>query len=285
MGSDAPALIACSHGTASPEGQAAVAGLVAAVAAARPDLEVHGAFVDVQQPDPAAVLDTLPADREARLVPLLLSAGYHVFVDLTDIAAGRAHTVVAPALGPDPRLVALLHRRLVAAGLRDGDRVVLAPLGSSDGRAVSDCAATAAALAASSAHPSPPPTSPLPSRRLADAVVAQTRFGRMHAQAEARGHDSPRRRRDLPPGSRLLRRARRGVRCRRRHPAAAPARRAPAGRSSSTSWWSATSADQSLRDRAPPLPDPRRAGPVGGRGAAVPLRVRRRAGLDGGRGP
>jgi len=147
MGSDAPVLIACSHGTASPEGQTAVAGLVAAVAAARPDLEVHGAFVDVQQPDPAAVLDTLPADREARLVPLLLSAGYHVFVDLTDIAAERARTVVAPALGPDPRLVTLLHRRLLAAGLRDGDRVVLASAGSSDGRAVSDCAATAASLA------------------------------------------------------------------------------------------------------------------------------------------
>ena len=67
-------------------------------------------------------------------MPLLLSAGYHVFVDLTDIAAARAHTVVAPALGPDPRLVGLLHRRLLAAGLRDGDRVVLASAGSSDGR-------------------------------------------------------------------------------------------------------------------------------------------------------
>ena len=94
MGSDAPALIACSHGTASPPGQAAVAALVAAVATARPDLEVHEAFVDVQQPDPAAVLATLPPDRRARLVPLLLSAGYHVFVDLSDIAADRAGTAV-----------------------------------------------------------------------------------------------------------------------------------------------------------------------------------------------
>jgi sirohydrochlorin ferrochelatase len=148
MASDAPALIACSHGTASPDGQAAVAALVAAVAAARPDLEVHEAFVDVQQPDPAAVLGALPDDREARLVPLLLSAGYHVFVDLSDIAADRERTDVAPALGPDPRLVALLHRRLVAAGLREGDRVVLAAAGSSDARAVTDCAATAEALAA-----------------------------------------------------------------------------------------------------------------------------------------
>jgi sirohydrochlorin ferrochelatase len=173
MGSDAPALIACSHGTASPDGQAAVAGLVAAVAAARPDLEVHGAFVDVQRPDPAAVLDTLPADRDARLVPLLLSAGYHVFVDLTDIAAGRAHTVVAPALGPDPRLAGLLHRRLVAAGLRDGDQVVLASAGSSDGRAVSDCAATAAALAELVGAPVTAAYLSAVEPRLANAVAAQ----------------------------------------------------------------------------------------------------------------
>ena len=186
MGSDAPALIACSHGTASPEGQAAVSGLVAAVAAARPDLEVHGAFVDVQQPDPAAVLGTLPTDREARLVPLLLSAGYHVFVDLTDIAAGRAHTVVAPALGPDPRLVALLHRRLVAAGLRDGDRIVLAAAGSSDARAVTDCAATAEALAAVVGAPVTAAFLSAAEPPLADAVVAQRYSGRA-AQAEAGG--------------------------------------------------------------------------------------------------
>jgi len=173
MGSDAPALIACSHGTASPDGQAAVAQLVAAVAAARPDLEVHGAFVDVQQPDPAAVLAPLPRDREARLVPLLLSAGYHVFVDLTDMAAERQHTDVAPALGPDPRLVALLHRRLAAAGLRDGDRVVLAAAGSSDARAVSDCAATAEALADLVGSPVTAGYLSAVEPRLADAVAAQ----------------------------------------------------------------------------------------------------------------
>lgn len=190
MGTDTPALIACSHGTASPEGQAAVAGLVAAVAAARPDLEVHGAFVDVQQPDPAAVLDTLPADRDARLVPLLLSAGYHVFVDLTDIAAGRSHTVVAPALGPDPRLVALLHRRLVEAGLRDGDRVVLASAGSSDGRAVSDCAATAESLAELVGAPVTAAYLSAVEPRLANAVAAQ-RLQAVDDQAQSNATDAP----------------------------------------------------------------------------------------------
>ncbi|GAA2163820.1 sirohydrochlorin ferrochelatase [Humibacillus xanthopallidus] len=173
MGSDAPALIACSHGTASPAGQAAVAALVAAVAAARPDLEVHEAFVDVQQPDPAQVLGTLSPDRQARLVPLLLSAGYHVFVDLSDIAADRAGTDVTGALGPDPRLVALLHRRLVAAGLRDGDRVVLAAAGSSDARAVTDCAAMAESLAGLVGSPVTPAFLSAAEPRLADAVAAQ----------------------------------------------------------------------------------------------------------------
>jgi sirohydrochlorin ferrochelatase len=173
MGSDAPALVACSHGTASPDGQAAVAGLVAAVAAARPDLEVHEAFVDVQQPDPAAVLEMLPTGRKARLVPLLLSAGYHVFVDLSEIAAEREGADVAPALGPDPRLAGLLHRRLVSAGLRDGDQVVLAAAGSSDARAVADCAAVAASLASRLGTPVSAAYLSAAAPRLTDAIAAQ----------------------------------------------------------------------------------------------------------------
>ena len=43
-----PALLAVSHGTSSPSGQAAVAALVAAVSATRPDLAVREGFVDVQ---------------------------------------------------------------------------------------------------------------------------------------------------------------------------------------------------------------------------------------------
>src|SRR5690242_10478880 len=103
-----PVLVAASHGTASPVGQSAVAALVDAVAARRPDLDVRAALVDVQQPDPPAVLAALPTGRNARLVPLLLSAGYHVFVDLTEAAAAVSGARVAPALGPDVRLAGLL---------------------------------------------------------------------------------------------------------------------------------------------------------------------------------
>lgn len=140
-----PVLVACSHGTSSPEGQQAVSGLVAAVAARRPDLDVRAAFVDVQAPSPEDVLADLDG-RPATLVPLLLSAGYHVFVDLTRATATSSTASLAPALGPDDRLAELLRARLEQAGLRPGDRVVLAAAGSSEPSAVADCAAVATTL-------------------------------------------------------------------------------------------------------------------------------------------
>ncbi|RZU64770.1 sirohydrochlorin ferrochelatase [Microterricola gilva] len=141
-------LLAVSHGTSSPDGQGAVTALVDSVARARQELDVVAAFVDVQQPDVAASLAALDPRGIVVVVPLLLSAGYHVHVDLREeLAAAEEHTaVLAAALGPDDRLVALLARRLREAGLRPGDRVVLAAAGSSDRRAVADCAETARRL-------------------------------------------------------------------------------------------------------------------------------------------
>ena len=140
-----PVLIACSHGTSSPDGQAAVAGLVSAVAARRPDLDVRGAFVDVEQPRVTEVLDSLDGE-PARVVPLLLSAGYHVYVDLAEAVASHPEATLAGALGPDPRLAHLLAARLTDAGLHDDDMVILAAAGSSDTRAVEDCRDVAEAL-------------------------------------------------------------------------------------------------------------------------------------------
>lgn len=143
----APALLAISHGTSSPSGQAAVAALVAAVTGSRPELAVREGFVDVQQPDVPTVLGALGVDRRSVIVPLLLSAGYHVHVDLAEVADATGATVAA-ALGPDDRLVRLLARRLAEAGLAADDMVVLAAAGSSDGRAVADCIETAGRLGA-----------------------------------------------------------------------------------------------------------------------------------------
>lgn len=173
MPTPAPVLVAAAHGTSSPAGRSAIGSLVAALAARRPDLTVRAAFVDVQPPGPEAVLASLPQDVPARLVPLLLSAGYHVYVDLAQAAQTTSGTTVAPALGPDERLAALLHRRLVESGLRDDDVVVLGAAGSSQPSAVEDCRTVAASLGRLLGRPVTAGYLSAAEPRLADAVAAQ----------------------------------------------------------------------------------------------------------------
>jgi sirohydrochlorin ferrochelatase len=124
-----PALVATSHGTSSPAGQRAVAGLVEAVRRRLPHVEVHDAFVDVQEPTPDDVVARL--GRPAVVVPLLLAPGFHVRVDVARVASAPG-CVAAPTLGPDDRLVGALVRRLLAVGACDEDVVVMASAGSSD---------------------------------------------------------------------------------------------------------------------------------------------------------
>ncbi|MGO2702390.1 MAG: sirohydrochlorin chelatase, partial [Cellulosimicrobium funkei] len=137
----APALVGCSHGTDDLAGRAVVRALLDDVRAARPDLDVREAFVDVQQPEVADVVTAVvaPSDGgapgDAVVVPLLLSAGFHVSVDVAaaveDRGPGTGAAAASGPLGPDPRLVDLLAERLAEAGLRDGDAVVIAAAGSS----------------------------------------------------------------------------------------------------------------------------------------------------------
>ena len=155
-----PALVGISHGTSSDEGRRSVRGLHDAVAAAmaqrHPDATppVRLGHVDVEQPDVPATLAALEPGDAAVVVPLLLSAGYHVHVDLTEAVGAETErlVVLAGALGPDDRLATVLLRRLREAGLRADDRIVLAVAGSSDRRAVDDCRDMAARLAAASAR-------------------------------------------------------------------------------------------------------------------------------------
>ena len=118
-----PALIAVAHGTRSPAGQAQIRDLVARVASRRPGLDVRLSYVDVQEPKVAEFTRVLP---DAVVVPLLLSAGYHVRVDIAEAVAGTRIPVTKP-LGPDDVLLAGMLRHLPAA-----DAVVLAAAGSSD---------------------------------------------------------------------------------------------------------------------------------------------------------
>lgn len=126
----------------------------AAAAGMTPPVAVHGGFVDVQRPSVSDLIDALAPGQSAVIVPLLLSAGYHVHVDITNAAkvSGRA-VAVASALGPDDRLVSVLQRRLTEAGATEDDSIVLAVAGSSDARAVADCRDMARRLSQSRGRP------------------------------------------------------------------------------------------------------------------------------------
>jgi len=148
--SNSPVLAGFAHGTSSAEGQAATALLMRAVAEAHPSLDVRLGYIDVQQPDPAATLGAVESGRPVIVVPLLLSAGYHVHVDLTEAVRAESdrQVILTGALGPDARLTDLLRLRLSEAGITDDDVIVLAVAGSSDARAVADCHVVRAELAA-----------------------------------------------------------------------------------------------------------------------------------------
>ncbi|MBD8080339.1 CbiX/SirB N-terminal domain-containing protein [Cellulosimicrobium arenosum] len=155
-------LVGCSHGTSDLTGREVIRALLDDVRAARPDLDVREAFVDVQQPEVADVVTSVVApDRaqdggtvdhpgDAVVVPLLLSGGFHVGVDIAESVAdrgpGSGHAAAATPLGPDDRLADLLADRLVEAGLRPDDAVVIAAAGSSRPSAAQDVERLAAAL-------------------------------------------------------------------------------------------------------------------------------------------
>ena len=142
-----PVLVACAHGTRNPTGRRLIAELALAARGLRPGLTTTAAFVDVQPPTVVDVVAGLSAaGQSAVVVPLLLSGGYHVHVDIAGAVADADGAVAARPLGPDPRLAAVLRDRLVEAGADPRDpltAVVVAAAGSSDPRSVADVEDTA----------------------------------------------------------------------------------------------------------------------------------------------
>lgn len=133
-----PILVA--HGTRRPEGVVMIGELAERVGAllAQP---VRVAFVDVLGPTPAEIL-AAEADtgRPAIVVPAFLARGYHVGVDVPThvLASGHPDVTMTPALGPDPRVAAVVAAQLTESGWRAGDAVILAAAGSSDPTARAD---------------------------------------------------------------------------------------------------------------------------------------------------
>ncbi|NHW45303.1 sirohydrochlorin chelatase [Paenarthrobacter sp. MSM-2-10-13] len=128
---NSPVLIACAHGTRNAEGQAAIRRVMADIETLRPGLRVVEAYVDVQEPELGGVVEGLPEGTAAVVVPLLLSTGFHIKVDVPKAIKSRPEVIAARPLGPDPRLAELLATHLRAAGLTENDGVLLAAAGSS----------------------------------------------------------------------------------------------------------------------------------------------------------
>jgi sirohydrochlorin ferrochelatase len=142
---DQPTLLVAAHGTASPAGSATTTALVAAIAAARPDVPVSLCFLDVAEP---RLADALVAHAGPTVVvPLLLSAGYHVLTDIPSVVAGRSDVLVAGHLGPDPLVLdALVARLAEVRGPAPVASTVLVAAGSSNPAAAADVAAAAEQL-------------------------------------------------------------------------------------------------------------------------------------------
>ncbi|WP_432501454.1 sirohydrochlorin chelatase [Kineococcus arenarius] len=178
-----PALVACSHGTRSEQGRRTVDALRAAVAATRPDLDVRAAHVDVHGPElPEVVGELSAAGRRSVVVPLLLSSGYHVRVDIAEaVAASGGLSVAGAALGPGEEVTDVVLQRLGEALGEDpagfDGAVVLAAAGSSDAVAQGDVRTAAALLGARLRAPVTTGFLSAQEPTVADAVAAARRAG------------------------------------------------------------------------------------------------------------
>jgi sirohydrochlorin ferrochelatase len=141
-----PTLLLAAHGTKSRAGTATTAALVAAVAAARPDVDVSLCFLDVAEP---SLADALRVQRGPTVVvPLLLSSGFHVLTDIPAVVAGHPDVRVARHLGPDPLVIeAVLDRVAAARGPAAVATTMLIGAGSSNPAAAAELRTAASRLA------------------------------------------------------------------------------------------------------------------------------------------
>lgn len=148
-----PAFVAVAHGTRSEPGTAMVRQLIDGIRAAQPALDVREAWIEAREPDLPTALAAV--DGPAVVVPLLLSVGYHLRVDLPAALAQRPATVLTRALGPDPLAATAMADRLRAArvGHDPARTTVLVAAGSSDPDALDDLRTAVALLEAELGRP------------------------------------------------------------------------------------------------------------------------------------
>lgn len=134
-------LVACFSGAADPPARAALAALANAIRHDAPSVDVREISVDLLQPD-----DSWSPVRVA--VPLALTAGTEISSILA-IAHRNDPTIrVASPLGPDWAVAELCVQRLIEAGARKGDTIVLGVVGSNDDTAIDGYSRAAKLLSA-----------------------------------------------------------------------------------------------------------------------------------------
>lgn len=135
-----PPLVLAAHGSTDSRFAEVVEAIAVQVRAQRTELDIRIGYLEH---GPPGIADAV--DETSIVVPLLLTGGYHVHVDIPEQAAG---CVVAGAVGPDPLLATALLDRLREAGYDGSAAVVMAAAGSRDGRAIDDARRMGTDLAA-----------------------------------------------------------------------------------------------------------------------------------------
>lgn len=123
------ALLACSSGRSDPAERAALQSLVNAVRRDAPSVDVRDTPVDL-----VALDEISPPVRVA--VPLTLTGGTDVDAALSVVRRRDPDLLVAQPLGPDWTLAELCVQRLIEAGARKDDTIVLGVSGAHDDAAI-----------------------------------------------------------------------------------------------------------------------------------------------------
>lgn len=142
-------LVLTAHGSADRRSSATVHAVAEEIRRLRPALDVRVAFCELSEPNLTDVLGGL--DGPAVVTPLLLASAYHARIDIPGlIAESGAEVLQADTLGEDPRLVALMRKRLAALGVTAQQRnlgVLVVAVGSSHPAANARTASLAETLA------------------------------------------------------------------------------------------------------------------------------------------
>ena len=123
------ALFACSSGQPDPAARVALGALINAVRRDAPSVDVRAVPVDLLVHD-----DSWPPVRVA--VPLTLTGGTDVAAALSIAARNDPALVVGQPLGPDWTLAEICVQRLIEAGARKDDTIVLGVAGGNDDSAI-----------------------------------------------------------------------------------------------------------------------------------------------------